>query len=288
VTTPPEDVIDSHHHLWDPEIRAYPWLEEYPAINRAVYTSDLSVASAASNVAGTIVVEAISTSEETDWLLELADDSDLVVGVVGWVDLQDAAVGDRLAELSARSSRLVGIRHPAQDEADSLWLTRPAVRRGMRAVQKAGLPFDLLVRHPQREAALMLADSHPDMTFVLDHLGKPRVAAGEWDEWLEWLTALSLRPNVYCKVSGLVTEASWATWRVQRLERYVHAAVEIFGAERCMFGSDWPVSLLAAGYTDVIGLVERATEQLSGTERHLLFHGTATSVYGLVPPDATS
>jgi L-fuconolactonase len=286
--TTPDGVIDSHHHLWDPGMRVYPWLGDYPALNRTVDTSDLSLAIATSKVMGTVVVEAVSTSEETDWLLGLASDSELIIGVVGWVDLQAEDIEDRLAELSASSSRLVGIRHPAQDEADPLWLIRPAVHRGMRAVRNTGLPFDLLVRHPQREAALTLVDTHPDMTFVLDHLGKPRVAAGEWDEWLEWLTVLSLRPNVFCKVSGLVTEASWTSWRDQRLERYINAAIEIFGAERCMFGSDWPVSLLAADYTEVIDLVERVTEQLSGTERRLLFHGTATSVYGLVPPDATS
>ena len=279
MTERPGGIIDAHHHLWDPKLREYPWMDGLPELDRLFESSDLSATTAGWGVDGTIVVQASPTLEETDWLLGLAEGSELILGVVGWVDLEGEAVGDRLAERAG--SPLVGIRHPAQDEPDATWLTRPEVARGLSAVRDAGLPYDLLVQRPQRAAALDVVGTLPDLTFVIDHLGKPDIATGEWDGWHAWIAQMASHNNVVCKISGLVTEASWESWREQHVEKYIGAALDLFGPERCMFGSDWPVSLLAASYGAVLDLANTATAGLSPGEKHSLFSGTATSVYSL-------
>jgi L-fuconolactonase len=279
LTERPNGVIDAHHHLWDPRLRNYPWMDGLPQLDRVFESSDLFAASDGLGVDGTIVVQASPTTEETEWLLGLAEASELILGVVGWVDLCDPAVGDRLAECAGRP--LVGIRHQAQDETDPRWLTRPDVARGLQAVHDAGMPFDLLVREPQRSAALTAVQSLPELTFVVDHLGKPDIAAGEWDSWHAWMSRMASQDNVVCKISGLVTEASWPTWREEHIENYIAAALDLFGPERCMFGSDWPVSLLAASYAAVLDLANAATAGLSLDQKHSVFAGTAASVYSL-------
>ena len=279
-------IIDAHHHLWDPRSRRYPWLSDVPSLDRAFQSSDLSAAIAELPVKGTVVVQATSTDEETRWLLDAAQSSDLILGVVGWVDLLRPGVSERLMQLS--NLPLVGIRHQAQDEPDPAWLVRAEVIQGLGAVRDAGLPFDLLVRRQQRPAALRLVASMPDQYFVIDHLAKPEIAAGEWSSWYAWMVAMASHPAVFCKISGLVTEADWRSWRTQHLKRYINAALELFGPDRCMFGSDWPVSLLAAEYGEVVNLVEAAIPGLTAAERDSLWRGTATSVYGLSSDAGTS
>ena len=272
-------IIDAHHHLWDPRSRRYPWLSDVPSLDRAFESSDLSAAIAELPVKGTVVVQATSTDEETRWLLDAAQSSDLILGVVGWVDLLRPGVSERLMQLS--SLPLVGIRHQAQDEPDPEWLVREEVIQGLGAVRDAGLPFDLLVRRQQRPAALQLVASMPDQPFVIDHLAKPEIAAGEWSSWYAWMVTMASHRAVFCKISGLVTEADWSSWRTQHLKRYINAALELFGPGRCMFGSDWPVSLLAAEYGEVVDLVDAAIPGLTAAERDSLWRGTATSVYRL-------
>ena len=279
-------IIDAHHHLWDPRSRRYPWLSDVPSLDRIFESSDLSAAIAELPVKGTVVVQATSTDEETRWLLDVAQSSDLILGVVGWVDLLQPGVSERLMQFS--NLPLVGIRHQAQDEPDAAWLVRAEVIQGLGAVRDAGLPFDLLVRRQQRPAALQLVASMPDQRFVIDHLAKPEVAAGEWFSWYAWMVAMASHPAVFCKISGLVTEADWRSWRTQHLKRYINAALELFGPDRCMFGSDWPVSLLAAEYGEVVNLVEAAIPGLTAAERDSLWRGTATSVYGLSSDAGTS
>lgn len=279
-------IVDSHHHLWDTGRWDYGWMagEELAAIRRPFLPEDLLQAIHGTPVDATVIVQAIHSDEETEWLLELADMTELFAAVVGWVDLTSDRVSDRLSTLLGRSSSLRGIRHQVHDEPDSSWLTRPEVVRGLRAVQDAGLVYELLIRRPETPAAEEIIEIFPDLTFVVDHCAKPNIAEGEWDDWRAGLHRIAQHEQVSCKVSGLVTEASWVRWRKQGVERYVHAVLEEFGADRCMFGSDWPVSLLAAPYGEVYELVDSATSDLSSHERAALFGGTAARVYNLERP----
>lgn len=272
-------IIDAHHHLWDTNLHNHPWLTTFPSLNRPFLSSDLSDAIRPVEVAGTVVVQATATDEETEWLIEVARGSEMILGVVGWVDLSAPNVGDRIEQLGGKP--LVGIRHQAQDEPDPDWLLGTNVVRGIKAAGDANLPFDLLLRGPQRSGALKLVGLLPEQRFVIDHLAKPAIASGEYVGWYSWMEAAAKHPNVFCKVSGLVTEADSSSWRRQPLSRYIRAAVELFGPDRCMFGSDWPVALLAAPYGDVVRLVEEALPGLSETEKNALWSGTAASFYGL-------
>lgn len=273
--------VDAHHHLWDPRLRPYPWMAGDQTLDRPLVVDDLRKAIAGTGVTGTVVVQADTTDEETDWLVEIAESAPEIVGVVGWAALDGAGLADRLAQLVDRSALVRGIRHPAQSEDDPRWLARPEVIEGVRAVGGAGLVYDLLVVPSQLPAAADLVRALPDVQFVVDHAAKPGIAAGEWEPWHSGLAALAAYENVTCKVSGLVTEASHDDWREQDVPRYITAVLDLFGADRCMFGSDWPVSLLAATYGEVLALAQSATAALSQGERDALFGGTAARVYGL-------
>ncbi|WP_222126887.1 amidohydrolase [Curtobacterium pusillum] len=266
-------IIDAHHHLWDPADRQYPWMDDSVApIRRRFDVHDLRTATSDTDVTATIVVQAVHDPGETAWLLAQPEP---VAGVVGWVDLTAADVADRLAALA--HPRLVGIRHQAQDEPDGDWLARPDVARGVRALADAGLVFDLLVRAREHRAALALVDAVPEASFVLDHAGKPTIDAGD-PGWRDRMRDFAARPNVVCKVSGLLTEAG-ASWRDRPVARFAREAVETFGPDRALFGSDWPVSTLAADYATVLRTTADALADLSATERDAVFRRTAERVY---------
>ncbi|MFL6145172.1 MAG: amidohydrolase family protein [Labedaea sp.] len=204
-----------------------------------------------------------------------------IAGVVGWVDLADAGVAEVLERLRTGPGgrSLVGIRHQVEDEPDPDWLLRPEIIRGLRTVTEAGLGYDLLVRAPQRAAARTVADLLPQANLVLDHAGKPGIAAGEWEPWASWVTAMAARPNVSCKLSGLITEADWASWSAGTIRRYADHVLTSFGAGRVMFGSDWPVCELAGSYAAVLDLTDELISGASGTEREAILGGTARRVY---------
>jgi L-fuconolactonase len=273
-------VVDAHHHLWDPAHRDYPWMgEELASIRRRFDAGDLQPLLDANGVDRTVVVQTVSSLDETRELLQAAAENEFIAGVVGWVDLTDPSVAKTLGELqrSEGGSFLVGIRHQVHDEPDPEWLLREDVQQGIAAVGEAGLVYDVLVRTRELPAALETVKRHAGMRFVVDHAAKPRIAAGSRDEaWETALAPLAAHVNVTCKLSGLVTEADWKTWTPGQLEPYVSRVLEWFGPERCMFGSDWPVCLLAAPYGDVV----RAMRSIVGDDRNV-FGGTATSVYGL-------
>jgi L-fuconolactonase len=226
-----------------------------------------------------VVVQTYSSVEETRALLELAAHADVVAGVVGWVDLTSPEVATTLAEL--RDPHLVGIRHQVHDEADPEWLLRDDVRRGLRAVQRAGLAYDVLVKTPQLPAALDAARRFADLPMVIDHIAKPPIAAGELEPWAERLAPFAELEHVHCKVSGLVTEADWRTWTVDDVRPYVERVAEWFGEERLLFGSDWPVCTLAASYAEVVRACEDALGELGQTARDKIFGGNASAFYGL-------
>jgi L-fuconolactonase len=270
--------VDAHHHLWDPTRRTYDWMAGLDPIRKTYTEADLRAVTPAS---ATVLVQTVPSVEETEEFLAIAESSSLVAGVVGWVDLTAPDVADRLAALDGR--HLVGIRHQAQDEPDPEWLVRPEVVRGVHAVAAAGLTYDLLVKPAQHEAAIALADAAPGVRLVLDHAGKPAIADGDYEPWARFLTAIAARPNVFCKLSGLVTEADWTTWTVEELRPYTDHVLASFGPERVMFGSDWPVCELAATYEQVYSAAETLTAELSTSEREEVFAGTATRAYPLSP-----
>jgi L-fuconolactonase len=213
--------------------------------------------------------------DETEEFLGVADRSDgLIAGVIGWLDLTKPDL-DRL-RAAPGGHLLVGTRHQAETEPDPAWLLRPEVIRGLRSL---ALPYDLLVRAPQRQAALELARRLPEVRFVLDHAGKPAIAAGEWTPWATWLSELATLENVVCKLSGLITEAPWSTWTPDLIRPYAEHVLTSFGADRVMFGSDWPVCELAGGYPAVLELTADLLRGASESERAAVLGGTARRVY---------
>ena len=276
-------IVDAHHHVWDPAARRHAWLDAFPALNRAFGLAGFERASEPERVTASVLVQVLASTEETEEFLALAAGPGPVAGVVGWTDLASPAVADEIARLRglAGGSRLVGIRHLVQDEPDAGWLLRPDVHRGIRAVGAAGLAYDLLVRPRQLPAALAVTGELADVGFVLDHGAKPPIASGAMEPWASQIGGLAARPNVTCKVSGLVTEAG-PGWRPAQVAAYIDRLVDAFGPGRLMFGSDWPVCTLAASYAEVAALARGAlAARLGPAELDAVFGANATGVYKL-------
>ncbi|MGP3966237.1 amidohydrolase family protein [Streptomyces sp. 6N223] len=281
----PVTIIDAHHHVWDLAVRDQDWItgEAMAPLRRDFSLADLEPEASAAGVTGTVLVQTVTVAEETPEFLALADDHELVAGVVGWTDLTDPGVADALAALAALPGgrHLVGIRHQVQSEPDAAWLLRPEVERGLAAVAAAGLVYDLLVLPHQLPAAVQAAARLPQLTFVLDHLAKPPIAAGDIGAWAKDIARLAALPNTVCKLSGMVTEADWQAWTSDDLRPYADTVIDAFGPERVMFGSDWPVCRLAATYAEVMAAARDLTERLTAAEREEVFAGTAIRTYGL-------
>ncbi|MFD8522544.1 amidohydrolase family protein [Streptomyces capillispiralis] len=277
--------VDAHHHVWDLAVRDQDWITgpRLAALRRVFTLADLAPEAAAAGVDRTVLVQTVTVPGETPELLALAEDHSLVAGVVGWADLTRPDLADELARLRdlPGGRYLKGVRHQVQGEADPRWLLRPDVRRGLAAVAAAGLVYDLVVLPHQLPACAAAAAALPGLTFVLDHAGKPPVASGALEPWASAVRALAALPNTVCKLSGLVTEADPAAWSVDGLRPYADVVLDAFGPGRLMFGSDWPVCTLAAGYGDVLAAARELTGQVSGPERRRLFETTATRVYRL-------
>ncbi|MFD3401361.1 amidohydrolase family protein [Kribbella sp. NPDC058693] len=273
--------VDAHHHFWDPARYSYPWMvgDVMDPVRRAFTPDDLRDVLVAAGIDRTVLVQTLSDLDETREFLRL--DADFVAGVVGWVDLTSPKVGDELDELLAGPGRLIGIRHQVHDEPDADWLLRDDVRRGLTAVQDRGLAYDVLVRARELPAAIATAHALPDLQFVLDHIAKPRIVDGVDAAWSELMPGLAAAPNVAVKLSGMVTEADWSRWTADDLRPFVERVIEWFGTERVLFGSDWPVCLLAGSYAEVLAGLEAALPDLSSAERELVYGGNAERVYSL-------
>ncbi|GLY52100.1 amidohydrolase family protein [Lentzea sp. NBRC 102530] len=275
-------IVDAHHHLWDLSVRDQDWITDPPmgVIRRSFLESDF--VAAAPEVSASVLVQTVCVPEETPEFLAVAASSDVVSAVVGWVDLTSAGVADSLASLveSPDGSWLRGIRHQVQGEADPEWLCRKDVRHGLAAVGSAGLVYELLTLPVQLPAAVRTAAALPQVEFVVDHCSKPAVGADP-GEWASSIRALAAHENVTCKLSGLVTEADWESWDVAALRPYFEVVLDAFGPERLMFGSDWPVVLLAASYEEWLGAAQELVSQLSAGEQDAIFAGTARRVYGI-------
>jgi L-fuconolactonase len=277
-------LVDAHHHFWDPTEADYPWLtDELARIRRRFDAEDLRPLLADAGVDRTVLVQTRSSLSETASFLATAASTPFIAGVVGWVDLTIPNVGDTIGELRAGpgGDRLVAIRHQVHDEPDPDWLRRPDVRGGIAAVGDAGLAYDLLLRPREMPAALDTVTSLPGVRFVIDHLAKPPIRDGAIEPWSSLMRPFGLAPNVWCKLSGLVTEADWATWTVADLAPYVDVAMETFGSRRIVVGSDWPVCLLAGSYGEVMDAAGVLTAALSPDERAAVFSGSAIEVYRL-------
>lgn len=277
-------IVDAHHHFWDPATADYPWLtDELAPIRRAFGPDDLAPLVVAAGIDATVLVQTRSSVEETEAFLAIADRSPFVRGVVGWVDLRDPAVDETIARLRAEpgGDRLVAIRHQVHDELDPDWLGRDDVRRGIAAVGRAGLAYDLLVRARELPAAQRTVAALPNVRFIVDHLAKPAIRNGTDPAWDDAVGAFRGLPNVWWKLSGLVTEADWQAWRPEDLQPFVDRVLAVAGPERLLVGSDWPVCLLVAPYDVVLATARSLIAGLSPSEQAAIFGETAVAVYRL-------
>jgi L-fuconolactonase len=273
-------VIDAHHHLWRYSTAEYGWIDESMAeLRRDFVTEDLERELAAADIDGTVVVQARQSVEETRWLLSLARETPQIFGVVGWAEIAAEDFAERLEQL-AQEARLVGLRHVVQAEPDG-FLDDTAFNRGMRALQDSRLVYDILIYGRQLEEATRFVDRHPEQAFVLDHIAKPKIAAGELEPWRKRIIELARRPNVCCKVSGVVTEANPKSWALEQLRPYLDAVLEAFGSQRLMAGSDWPVCLVGTSYKGWWDLLRGYFAAFSEDERAQIFGGCAMKTYGL-------
>jgi len=271
--------IDAHQHFWSYDPVAYDWIGPGMEVLARDYLPEQLVPELKTcAIDGAISVQARQDETETSWLLELARSSPQLMGVVGWTDLCAPDIEERLSDL-ARNPLLVGLRHVLQDEPDDRFMLLPEFRAGIACLAQHNLVYDLLLYPRHLAPAIELVDLAPHQSFVLDHLGKPCIKVGTVEPWFNDLEQLARRPNVTCKLSGLVTEADWATWNLSDLTPYLDKALAAFGPERLMFGSDWPVCTLAGTYQKVWDAVNTWTETLSPSEQAAILGGTAERVY---------
>jgi L-fuconolactonase len=276
-------VIDAHQHFWKLDLPfQYDWLraERHAPICRDFLPEDLAPLMREAGVDRTVFVQTQHNVEENRWVLGLAEQHPWIVGVVGWVDLASADCERQVEEFKS-FPKFVGVRHIVQDEPDDNFIIRPEILLGLKVLERHQLPFDLLFFVKHLPHAANVARAVPNLPLVIDHLSKPQIKAGQIENWLPHLRKAAECENVFCKLSGMVTEADWKAWRPSDLKPYVEAALELFGPERCMFGSDWPVCELAASYPRVVGALRETVGKLSDAEEAAIFCGTAARFYGL-------
>ncbi|MDR6716669.1 amidohydrolase family protein [Paenibacillus sp. 2003] len=271
--------LDAHQHFWEYNVAEYGWIgEEMKTIRKSFLPEDLEPLLVQSGLEGCIAVQARQSLTETEWLLQLSDRHECIKGVVGWVDLCSDEVRNQL-ELFASNSYLKGVRHVIQDEPDLDYVLREDFQRGISLLKEYDLAYDLLVSKEQLPYAVELVKAFPEQRFVLDHLAKPDIKSGILSPWKETLESLATQPNAYCKLSGMVTEADWANWTPSDFTAYLNIAIEAFGAERLMFGSDWPVSNVSATYSEVYGLIMSHINALPISDQQMILGGTCAAFY---------
>jgi L-fuconolactonase len=276
--------IDSHHHLWDLSIRPQEWMvgDGMDPVRRNFDADDLRTAISGTKIEKTILVHATTTTDETHELLALAETDPTIVGVVGWLQIDSpSAIADCEEYLQAPgASYLKGIRDVAQDLPDSNYLAKAQSIATVQQLGRMGLTYDILTKTPELKAAIELVKACPDVQFVLDHISKPYIAKEEIEPWKSLITELAAFENVSCKISGMITEAKWNTWQTRDFVPYVDHIIASFTPQRLMFGSDWPVALLAtSSYSDVVTLAESLTAKFSETENELFWLENAISAY---------
>ncbi|KEO71780.1 amidohydrolase [Anditalea andensis] len=273
--------IDAHQHFWNYDPTSYLWIDGgMGRIRKDFLPRDLEPLLKEHMINGCVAVQARQNDEETQFLLNLAKNNPFIMGVVGWVDL----LGDDLeGKLESYVSQplMKGFRHSLQDEADPAFILQPGFQKGLRLLHKYNFTYDLLIKTPQFQATLKALESYNEMPVVLDHMAKPLIKTGEMEQWRKDIFALAKQDRVMCKLSGMVTEADWQSWKFEDLEPYLDIVLEAFGPERLMFGSDWPVCLVAAEYGEVIRAVERYISKLSASEQSQIMGLNAKKFYNL-------
>ena len=280
--------IDSHHHIWDLAIQPQPWIDgdTMKSINKDFSMEDLKNEISGSKIEKTILCQTARNTAETKYFLHTAASDPTIVGVIGWLDLNSDSAKLQIEDYKnvAGNEFLVGFREMAQDISDSGFLARPTVIQNVQMLGSLGFTYDLLIKEPQMDAAIQLVESAPETQFVIDHLGKPQIADKKLDAWKQNIESLANFPNTVCKVSGMVTESRWNSWEIQDFEPYFDVVLEAFGPSRLMFGSDWPVALLSATYSEVVTLAEKLTSSFSRSEEDSFWRNTAVQTYKINLP----
>jgi len=273
--------IDAHQHFWDLSRLTYPWMPSEPSPLRKTYLpSTLQPILETHRFEGSVVVQAHHSLDETRWLLELARENDFIKGVVAWVDLTDPLLGRTLDELQP-DPHFKGVRHLVHDEPDPQWLLHPDVLRGLGELARRDIPYDLLLRPLHLPLVPVLADKLPSLRMVIDHIAKPSISSGEFDHWARLMEAVFPLTRIYCKLSGMITEAPWHNWSASDLRPYVTFVMQGFGPERLMFGSDWPVCTQAASFKQWFDALTILTLNASEEHRRKLFRDNAERAYRL-------
>jgi L-fuconolactonase len=272
--------IDSHQHFWNYDPREYPWIKDQWPIRRSYLPGDLEPELKSASMDGCIAVQARQTVQESKWLLELADGNAFIKGVVGWVDLRSADVASQLRPLASHS-KFVGVRHVLQDEADDDFCLGLEFQAGISQLRQFDLTYDLVIFPRQLPAATALVSAFPKQPFVLDHIAKPPIKKRAMDPWRAHIKELATLQNVCCKVSGMITEADWKSWKPADFTPYLDVVFEAFGPDRVMFGSDWPVALLAGSYRQAFDLAREYVAPLGAQIEAKFFGGNAVKFYQL-------
>lgn len=278
--------IDAHHHVWDLQCRPQPWTEGLSVLQRSFLFGELEPELVEAGIDATVVVHTVASYAETLELVALAAGQPRIAGIVGWFDLTSPHLAGDIerARRTPGGDRLVGARHQLQVESDQRWLARPDVRDGLRTLAAHGLAYDIVVSAHQLPLVVDTVRALPEVRFVLDHAGKPPIAGGDLGDWSRDIEALSQSSNVAVKLSGLVTEAEWTQWTVHQLRPVAVAVLDTFGPARTMFGSDWPVCLLAASYADVVAAARELLAGLDPEAQQAVWGGTARDWYRLGKP----
>jgi L-fuconolactonase len=273
--------IDSHQHFWNYNPREYNWITgRMSVLKRDFLPEDLYKELSAHDFDGSIAVQARQNLEETEWLIKLAEQHDFIKGVVGWLDIQSPKFKHQLEKYSRRN-KLVGIRHVVQDETDDRFMLRSEFIEGIRLLENYDLVYDILIFEKQLPATIELVSRFPNQRFVLDHIGKPKISYTILEPWKSLIKELAQYPGISCKVSGMVTEADWNNWKKEDLLPYLDTVFEVFGPERIMFGSDWPVCTVVASYEDVVQIVSDYLDQFSDEDQKNIFGNNAQQYYHL-------
>lgn len=274
-------IIDAHQHFWKYEIEKHAWIDDsMSAIQRDFLPTDLTKVYAENGIDGCMAVQADQTLAETDFLLELSKKNDFIKGVVGWVDLRDENV-DRTLEKYASDTKLKGWRHIVQGEEDHNFLLRPDFLRGVSYLEKYNYTYDILVFPHQLGAVLEFVQRFPHQKFVIDHIAKPYIKDGFYEGWAVMMEAIARHSNVSCKISGMITEADYDSWSAQQLQPYLDHVLKIFGSDRLLFGSDWPVCLVAGTYAEVKKTVTDFIAPLNETDQRKIMGENAMEFYQL-------
>ncbi len=274
-------IVDAHQHFWKYNRQTHAWINEEMAIIRKDFgPEELAPIYAENAIDACVVVQADQTLEETDFLLKLSDENDFIKGVVGWVDLRAANINEVLSAYGNKD-KLKGFRHIVQGETDPEFLLKPAFLNGIKALANNDYTYDLLVFPHQLEASIAFVKKFPNQKFVIDHIAKPNIKEGLFEEWSQHMQKIAQFPNVSCKLSGMITETDYQQWTPAQIEPYMQWVLDIFGTNRLMYGSDWPVCLVAGNYAQVKMLVKNFISTLSTTEQAHIMGGNAIKFYNL-------